>query len=144
MPTPHLDDIDRQLIGLLRDDSRLPTTTLARRLGVARATVQNRIDRLMETGVILGFTIRLRGDAETGQIRAITALELRAGDKNAVVAQLKRMPDVARIHSTNGRWDLIVDLNTPDLATLDRVLHDIREIKGVSLSETSILLSGLK
>ncbi|MBL8574055.1 MAG: Lrp/AsnC family transcriptional regulator, partial [Hyphomicrobiaceae bacterium] len=96
MPTPHLDDIDRQLIGLLRDDSRLPTTTLARRLGVARATVQNRIDRLMETGVILGFTIRLRGDAETGQIRAITALELRAGDKNAVVAQLKRMPDVAR------------------------------------------------
>ena len=52
-----LDDLDLRLIGLLRDDGRLPTATLARRLGVSRGTVQNRMDRLMRDGVILGFAL---------------------------------------------------------------------------------------
>ena len=144
MQAPDLDDLDRRLIGELRADARLPTATLARRLGVSRGTVQNRIDKLVAGGVILGFTVRLRGEVDTGRIRAVTALELRAGDKKAVVEALKRMPDVARVHSTNGRWDLIVDINAADLATLDRVLNDIRATRGVSLSETSILMSELK
>lgn len=139
-----LDDTDRRLIQMLRDNARLPTSTLAKRLGVSRGTVQNRIDRLMTAGVLLGFTVRLRGDAEDGAIRAITALEVRSADTKAVVAALKRMPDVGRIHSTNGRWDLVVELNAADLATLDRVLHEIRDVRGVSASETSILLSDFK
>jgi DNA-binding Lrp family transcriptional regulator len=139
-----LDEVDKRLIQALRDDARLPTATLARRLGVSRGTVQNRIDRLKASGVLLGFTVRLRGDAETGEIRAITSLEVRSADTRTVVAALKRMPDVGRIHSTNGRWDLVVEINTADLATLDRVLHEIRAVRGVSLSETSILLSELK
>jgi DNA-binding Lrp family transcriptional regulator len=139
-----LDEVDKRLIQALRDDARLPSATLARRLGVSRGTVQNRIDRLKASGVLLGFTVRLRGDAETGEIRAITSLEVRSADTRTVVAALKRMPDVGRIHSTNGRWDLVVEINTADLATLDRVLHEIRAVRGVSLSETSILLSELK
>lgn len=139
-----MDETDRRLIQLLRENARLPTVTLARRLGVSRGTVQNRIDRLMTAGVLLGFTVRLRGDAETGAVRAITALEVRSADTKAVVAALKRMPDVGRIHSTNGRWDLVVEINAADLATLDRVLHEIRDVKGVSASETSILLADFK
>ncbi len=126
---------------MLRDDGRLPTATLARRLGVSRGTVQNRIDRLMASGVIRGFTIRLRGDVDTGLIAAITSLELRSSDQKPVIAQLKRIPEVARIHATNGRWDLIVETRTRDLASLDRVLTAIRTIKAVSGSETSILLA---
>lgn len=136
-----LDDTDHRLIALLRDDARLPAVTLARRLGVSRGTVQNRIDKLREAGVILGFTVRLRGDVETGRIRAIASVEVRGSDTRQVVAALKRLPDVTRIHSTNGRWDLVVEVNAADLKSLDRTLHDIRAIKGVSLSETSILLS---
>ena len=144
MATGDLDETDKRLIQALRDDARLPTSTLARRLGVSRGTVQNRIDRLIANGILLGFTIRLRGDAETGLVRAITSLEVRSADTRAVIAALKRMPDVGRIHSTNGRWDLVVEINTADLATLDRVLHEIRAVRGVSLSETSILLSEQK
>ncbi len=136
-----LDETDRRLIAELRDDARLPAATLARRLGVSRGTVQNRIDRLVAAGVILGFTVRVRGDVEAGRIRAITALEVRSADLKLVIAALKRLPDVARIHSTNGRWDLVVEVNAGDLASLDRTLHDMRAIRGVSLSETSILLS---
>lgn len=138
-----LDDLDHRLIRQLRDDARLPTATLARILGVSRGTVQNRIDRLVEGGVLLGFTVRLRGDVAAAGVRAITSVEVRAADIKVVVAALKRLPDVARIHSTNGRWDLVLEINAPDLSTLDRALHDIRAIKGVSLSETSILLSAL-
>nr|WP_280514517.1 Lrp/AsnC family transcriptional regulator [Chthonobacter albigriseus] len=98
----------------------------------------------MSSGILRGFTIRLRGDAEAGAVRAITSLEVRSADTKAVVGALKRMPDVGRVHSTNGRWDLVVEINTGDLATLDSVLHEIRGVKGVSASETSILLSELK
>jgi DNA-binding Lrp family transcriptional regulator len=136
-----LDDLDRRLIQALRDNARLPTVTLARILGVSRGTVQNRIDRLVESGTLLGFTVRLRGEGDLGGVRAITTVEVRAADTRAVITALKRMPDVTRIHSTNGRWDLVLEVNAPDLAALDRALHEIRAIRGVSLSETSILLS---
>lgn len=126
---------------MLRDDSRLPTATLARRLGVSRGTVQNRIDRLVASGVIQGFTIRLQGDVDTGLITAITSLEIRSSDHNPVIGQLKRIPEIARIYATNGRWDLVAEIRTGDLAALDRVLNAIRTIKAVSASETSILLA---
>ena len=139
-----LDATDRQLIEELRENARLPTATLAKRLGVSRGTVQNRIDRLQQAGLLLGFTIRLRGDAEAGSIRAITALELRSGEAKAAIAALKHTPEVSRIYSTNGRWDLVVELRAPDLAALDRVLGEIKSIRAVTHSETNILLAELK
>jgi DNA-binding Lrp family transcriptional regulator len=138
-----LDDLDHALLRDLRLDARLPAATLARRLGVSRGTVQNRIDRLREAGVIAGFTVRLRSDAEGAGVRAITSVEVRGGDSRAVVQALKRLPDVTAIHSTNGRWDLVLEVRSPDLAALDAALHAIRAVKGVSLSETSILLAEL-
>jgi len=141
---PALDDTDRRLIALLRNDSRLPGATLARHLGVSRGTVQNRIDRLLASGVLLGFTVRLGSDAETAGVRAMIAIEVRSADTRAVLAALRRMPEVGRVHSTNGRWDLVAEIATADLAALDRVLTEIRALKAVANSETSILLSELK
>ena len=141
---PALDDTDRELIALLRNDGRLPAATLARRLGVSRGTVQNRIDRLLARGVILGFTVRLASDGDGAGVRAIMAIEVRSADTRAVVAALRRMPEVGRVHSTNGRWDLVAEIATADLAALDRALTGIRALKAVANSETSILLSELK
>jgi DNA-binding Lrp family transcriptional regulator len=141
---PTLDATDRELIGLLRNDARLPVATLARRLGVSRGTVQNRIDRLLAGGVILGFTVRLTSDGEGAGVRAIMAIEVRSADTRAVLAALRRMPEVGRVHSTNGRWDLVAEIATPDLAALDRALTAIRALKAVANSETSILLSELR
>lgn len=141
---PSLDDTDRELIAHLRNDARLPGATLARRLGVSRGTVQNRIDRLVASGVILGFTLRLGSDAGAAGIRAIMSIEVRSADTRAVVAALRRIPEVGRVHSTNGRWDLVAEIGTPDLAALDRVLTAVRGLKAVANSETSILLAELK
>ncbi|SDR47803.1 DNA-binding transcriptional regulator, Lrp family [Rhizobiales bacterium GAS113] len=139
-----LDDLDRRLLGLLRDNARLPTSSLAKHLGSSRATVQNRIDRLLAAGVLLGFTIRLRGDVESAAVRAITSIEVRSADTRTVIAALKRMPDVGRVHSTNGRWDLVAEINAADLGRLDHVLAEIRTLRAVANSETSILLSEVK
>jgi DNA-binding Lrp family transcriptional regulator len=139
-----LDDLDHRLIGLLRADSRMPSATLARQLGVARGTVQNRIARLLETGVLLGFTVRLGAEAERPSVRAIVSVEVRSAEVRAVVAALRRMPEVGRVWSTNGRWDLVAEIATPDLPALDRVLTAIRALRPVAGSETSILLAELR
>ena len=142
-PAVGLDDLDRRLIALLRSDARLPSAALARQLGVSRGTVQNRIDRLAAAGVLLGFTVRLAGRVGAA-VRAIMTIEVRSADTRAVVAALRRMPGVGRVHSTNGRWDLVAEIEAPDLAGLDRVLTAVRALKPVAGSETSILLSELK
>jgi DNA-binding Lrp family transcriptional regulator len=142
-PALALDALDRRLIALLRADARLPSAALARQLGVSRGTVQNRIERLTAGGVLLGFTVRLAGAAGAA-VRAIMAIEVRSADTRAVVAALRRMPEVGRLYSTNGRWDLVAEIDAPDLAALDRVLTAIRALKPVANSETSILLSELK
>jgi DNA-binding Lrp family transcriptional regulator len=134
-----MDDTDRHLISLLRDNARLPIATLAKKLGVSRGTVQNRIARLIATGAIEGFTVRAK--PESGTIRAITLIAIEGERSDHIVEELKRFPEVRAVHTTNGRWDMVVELGTDSLQTFDRVLHRIRQITGVSASETSLLLS---
>jgi DNA-binding Lrp family transcriptional regulator len=141
-----LDDIDRRLIALLRDDARRPASSLAAALGVSRGTVQNRIARLLRGGVIQGFTIRLGPEAEKASagIRAITAIEIRGRSTSGVLRALRGFPEVRALHMTNGRWDVIAELSAEGLETLDQALNRIRMLEGVANTETSILLSTQK
>lgn len=136
-----MDDTDRRLIALLRENARLPVASLATVLGVSRGTVQNRIDRLTAQGVLLGFTVRLRADAEPARIRAITTIAVEGERTDRIITQLRGYPEVSAIHTTNGRWDLVLELATESLEAFDRALQQIRQIKGIAGSETSLLLS---
>ena len=135
-----LDDLDRRLLAILRTDSRAPVAALAAKLKVSRGTVQNRITRLLERGVIQGFTIRTRPDAEAGRVRAIMCIAIEGERSGAVVKALRGFPEVDKIHTTNGRWDLVVELDTETLAAFSHTLDQIRLIQGIAGSETSILL----
>lgn len=135
-----MDDLDRRLLALLRLDARAPASSLAAELQVSRGTVQNRIERLRARGVIQGFTIRARADIESERVRAVMCVEV-AGEKTAqVVRALRGFPEVVAVHSTNGRWDLVVELDTSSLAGFSHALDEIRRIEGISASETSLLL----
>jgi DNA-binding Lrp family transcriptional regulator len=136
-----MDDTDRKLVALLRANARLPVATLAKTLGVSRGTVQNRINRLLGRGTLQGFTVRLRQEAESPRVRAIMMIEIEGERTDRILKQLRGHPEVATVHTTNGRWDMIVELNTDTLEAFDRVLHRIRQIDGISASETSLLLS---
>lgn len=139
--TTRLDDTDRELIGLLRDNARLSTVELARRLRLARATVQNRMARLEREGVIVGYTLRLKPAAEANRIRALMSVAVEGNRAADVLRELRGHPNVAALHSTNGRWDLVAELRADTLEAFDRVLSGIRLIDGIATSETSILLS---
>ena len=137
-----LDDTDRRLLALLRDDGRRSASSLAAALGVSRGTVQNRILRLQREGAIRGFTVRLGPEAEgMDAVRAITTIEIHGRTAAAVLRSLKGLPEVRTLHTTNGRWDVVAELAAESLEALDRALGRIRMLEGVANTETSILLS---
>jgi DNA-binding Lrp family transcriptional regulator len=136
-----MDDTDRELLSLLRADARTPVVALAKKLRVARATVQNRIAKLENDGTIVGYTVRLKPEAELHRIRALTTIEVDGNHGEEVRRMLRGNPNVVALHTTNGRWDLIAELRADNLEAFDRVLNAIRKIQGISNTETSILLS---
>ena len=139
-----MDDTDRQLIGLLRNNARASVASLAKTLGVARGTVQNRMARLTADGTIVGYTVRLKPDVEEQRMRAFMTVAVEGNQVDAVIRALRGEPAVAALYSTNGRWDIVAELRAESLEGFDRVLARIRMIKGISPTETSLLLSNFK
>jgi len=139
-----MDDLDHRLIALLRGNARASVASLAKRLGVARGTVQNRMAKLEADGTIVGYTVRLKPDVQEQHIRAFISIAAEGNQVDAVVKALRGDPAVASLHSTNGRWDLVAELRADNLASFDRVLARISRTPGVSSSETSLLLSTFK
>ena len=139
-----MDDLDRQLIGLLRSNARLPAATIARTLRVARGTVQNRIARLEQEGVIAGYTVRLAAPDGDRRITALMLIAVEGNNVEKVLRSLRGDASVSTLHTTNGRWDIIAELRADTLEEFDRVLSRIRRIEGVANSETNLLLSTLK
>ena len=139
-----VDELDRRLIALLRTDSRQAAASLAKALKVSRGTVQNRIERLTGDGVIQGFTVKTRPDIEANRVRAVMSIAIEGERSGAVVKALKGFPEVAAIHTTNGRWDLIAELDVETLAAFSAALDAIRQVEGIASTETSILLATQK
>jgi DNA-binding Lrp family transcriptional regulator len=135
-----MDSTDQQLLSLLRKDARTSVATLAQKLGVSRGTVTNRVTKLEDAGIIVGYTVRLRPDAQPDEISAWMSVAVEGNETRSVISSLLGEPGVATLHDTNGRWDLLAELRAPNLAALSKVLERIRLIRGISSTETSIHL----
>ena len=138
-----VDALDERLIALLRADGRAPISQVAAVLHVSRGTAQNRLNRLIQAGVILGFTVRVRRDIDERLIRALMTIQLAGKTTTAVIARLRGIPEIRALHTTNGTWDLIAEIGVDTLPDLDRALGTIRAIDGIRSSETSILLTSM-
>lgn len=136
-----MDDLDRQILSLLRQDSRLAISRLATMIGTSRATARTRVERLYDEGVISRFTIELGLKARNASVRAIVQVEVRGKHADQVTEQLLAMDDILAVHSTNGRWDLVTELECRDLRSFDETLRQIRLLDGVTQTESSLLLS---
>jgi len=140
-PLRNYDELDRELIAILRRDARAPIAKIAQILNVSRGTVQNRLDRLLTSGAVLGFTIRVREEFDSNIVRAVMLIEVTGKSTSQVIRRLRGIPELQRIHTTNGSWDLVAEIGAVDLQEFDRVLRDVRAVEGILNSETSILLS---
>ena len=137
------DDLDRRITALLRADGRASLSKIADTLGVARGTVQSRLERLLETGTLLGFTARVREDYDVNTVRAVMMIEVVGKSTTQVIRKLRGMTEIHALHTTNGNWDLVADIRADNLSEFDRILREIRLIDGISNSETSLLLSSV-
>jgi len=136
-----LDDTDQRLIAALRRDGRAAVSDLAAQLGLSRATVRARIERLMARGEISGFTVLTRADVTAAPVRGLMMLTVEGRATERVVSRLLGLPSVQAVHTTNGQWDLIVELGTRSLPDLDETILHIRRIEGVLRTETNLQLS---
>ncbi|RRH76975.1 Lrp/AsnC family transcriptional regulator [Falsigemmobacter faecalis] len=136
-----MDDMDRTILGLLSADARMSVATLARRLKVARSTVQARLERLEASGIIAGYTLKLGEAARAARIRATILLTIEPRAQAAILSRLKSVPEVEVAHTTSGRFDLLLQVASPSTAALDEVLDRIGLLTGVKSSESLIHLS---
>jgi DNA-binding Lrp family transcriptional regulator len=139
-----MDELDYRLIGLLRGNSREPVAKLAVGLDVSRATVRARIDRLVESGAIQGFTITVKSAGAANVIRAIVMIEIEGQGADRIIRRLVGFPAVRHLYTTNGRFDVVAELESESLEAFDEILRQIRQVEGISSTETSILLSARK
>lgn len=135
-----MDTIDRRLLAILRTDGRASISKLAELLKISRGTVQNRIDRLTAEGIIAGFTVRIAAE-DPHAVRAVMLIEITGQKTVSAIKMLRGIPEIRALHTTNGAWDLVAEIQTENLAEFDRVLRHIRAMDGVSKSETSLLLT---
>ena len=136
-----MDELDNKLLLALKRDGRAALSDLAMDLGVTRATVRARMARLTEAGVIVGFTVQTKADVAESAVRGLMMLGIEGRGTERIMTALTRLSQVRQVHSTNGTWDLIVEIGTETLEALDKVLFTIRRMDGVTRSETNLLLS---
>jgi DNA-binding Lrp family transcriptional regulator len=136
-----MDELDRNIISLLGADARMSVATLARRLKVARSTVQTRLERLETTGMIAGYTLKLGEAAREGRLRASVLVNIEPRAQAGILIRLKGIPEVERVYTTSGRFDLLMQVAAPNTRALDDVLDQIGALTGVKSSESLIHLS---
>jgi len=139
-----LDDLDNKLLNALHRDARASLSELAETLGVTRTTVRSRLQRLKQSGEIVGFTVVTRKGVAESPVRGLMMLEIEGRGTERIMSRIASMQQVRAVHSTNGGWDLIAEIGTDTLAELDGVLFQIRRIEGITRSETNLLLSTRK
>lgn len=134
------DDIDQHLVSLLRENARRPVSELARQLGLARTTVQARLERLENSGVITGYTLRTSASVRPPlQATVLMSIEPRSGPE--VLSRLRSLPGVEVVHTTSGRFDLLAQVVAHSTAELDDTIDRIAEARGVRSSESLIHLA---
>ncbi len=139
-----LDDKDQGLLTLLRDDARISVVDLAKKLNLSRATVQSRMRRLEDREIILGYTVIIGSETQNPEVRALMSIGAESISEASVITKLRGNPHVSAVHHTTGRWDLIAEIQTDSLSSLNKIVGAIRLIDGVTSTETNLLLDSYK
>lgn len=132
---------DEELLALLKVNAREPVASLARKLGLSRTTVQDRLRRLEETGVISGYSVRLSRDSDLTGMRAFVTLSVEPRRQIDVARALSKFPQVETLHTVSGKFDLIAQARAQSSEALDRLIDEFGQIPGITRIETSVILS---
>jgi DNA-binding Lrp family transcriptional regulator len=136
-----MDNTDREILALLREDGRASTAQLGRRLGLSRTTVHSRIERLLARRIITGFTVRMGAEQEREEIQAHVLITVTPRFQARAEAALRRLPEVRKLYAVSGQHDSIAIVVTETVAEMDRVLDQIGSLEGIDRTMSFIVLS---
>jgi len=136
-----MNNMDNKILNLLKKNSRASISNIAEELTITRTTVRNKINKLIQSEEIVGFTIITKSDLKSSPVHGLIMLQIEGTGANIIQKKLLFLQQVKAVHTTNGKWDIIVDIGTQSLEELDTVLTKIRKFSGVKNSETSLFLS---
>lgn len=129
---------------MLRENARISITEIAQKTRNSWATVQKRIEYMEATSIITGYTVRIKPNLNPQLIQAWMSIMVEGNKAQAVIKELRLDPAIQTLHTTNGKWDLLVEIQSDNLVNFDLILSRIRSISGIYNSETNILLSTYK
>ncbi len=136
-----MDALDQKLIGMLRLNARESVASLARGLNASRSTVQDRLTRLEKNGTIKGYRLELDEKTDSQLIRSFVTVSVEPQKTNLIIPEIMTFHNVTSIHTVSGKFDLLVEVGTPDTQSMDKILDRLGEIPGVIRTESSIVLS---
>ena len=134
-------DLDNQIIALLKRNARMLVTQMARELGVSRVTIDAHIKKMETSGVISGYTVKLGTEEFRHKVSAWILISVQANKEEHAIEKMIGTPEITRLHTTNGKWDLAAEIQVPTLEHFDAVISKLRQIDGITETDTSLLLS---
>ena len=134
-------ELDNQIIALLKRNARILVTQMARELGVSRVTIDAHIKKMETSGVISGYTVKLGTEEFRHKVSGWILISVQANKEEHAIEQMIGMPDITRLHTTNGKWDLAAETQVATLEHFDAVISKLRQIDGITETDTSLLLS---
>lgn len=136
-----MNDLDLRLVALLKRNARMSVTQMSYELNASRITIDSHIKKLEESGVITGYTVKLGSEEFRHKVSGWILINAEANKEEGAIAQMIEMPELTRLHTTNGKWDLAAEIQTQTLEEFDRAISKLRQIEGITETETSLLLS---
>ena len=134
-------ELDKQIIALLKRNARILVTQMARELGVSRVTIDANIKKMETSGVISGYTVKLGTEEFRHKVSGWILISVQANKEEHAIEQMICMPEITRLHTTNGKWDIAAEIQVATLEHFDAVISKLRQIDGITETDTSLLLS---
>ena len=136
-----MNNLDASIISLLKRNARISVTQMSHELGVSRVTIDSHIRKMESSGVITGYTVTLGTEEFRHNISGWIMINVSANQEEEIIDKMISMPEITRLHTTNGRWDLAAEIQTSTLEAFDTAISRLRQIHGIKNTDTSLLLS---
>ena len=132
---------DNDVLNLLRENARATTTEMAKTLGLSRSTVQKRLERMEDIGMIEGYTVRLSSAWLDQEVKAHVSITVMPRMHSAIIESMKDISGVRSVYSVSGPFDMIAEIAAMSVRELDTIIDQLIDIKGVERTVSSVILS---
>ena len=136
-----MNNLDASIIALLKRNARISVTQMSHELAVSRVTIDSHIKKMETSGVITGYTVTLGAEEFRHNVSGWIMINVLANEEENIITKMISMPEITRLHTTNGRWDLAAEIQTSTLEAFDTAISRLRQIPGIKDTDTSLLLS---